>query len=143
MDGSGRLERGDKYVLKGTEVFLSQKDVREIQLAKAAISAGISLMAQRLGVAIEDVEEVHMAGAFGNYIDPDSACAIGLIPEVLREKIIPVGNAAGEGAKLVLADRQAWAAAEELARSTEFLELATMPEFQDEFVDALAFSEEE
>ena len=85
----------------------------------------------------------NMAGAFGNYIDPASACAIGLIPEVLRDRILPVGNAAGEGAKLVLTNRKSWDEASELARTTEFLELATMPEFQDEFVDALAFSEEE
>ena len=143
MDGSGKLQSGEKYVLEGTNVFLSQKDIREIQLAKAAISAGITLMAKRLGVSVEDIEEVNMAGAFGNNINPDSACAIGLIPEVLRSRIIPVGNAAGEGAKLVLTDRKCWDEAGKLARTTEFLELATLPEFQDEFVDALAFLEEE
>ena len=100
-------------------------------------------MAGHLGVEIEDIEEVDIAGAFGNYINPDSACAIGLIPAALRQRIVPVGNAAGAGAKLALADASAWAEAETLARTTEFLELATLPEFQDEFVDQLSFEDED
>ena len=71
------------------------------------ILAGILLLARKLGVSVGDIEEVDIAGAFGNYIDPDSACAIGLIPPVLREKIVPVGNAAGAGAKLAFALRSA------------------------------------
>ena len=107
-----------------------------MQLAKAAIAAGILLLARKLGVSVEDIEEVDIAGAFGNYIDPDSACAIGLIPAQLRRKIRPVGNAAGAGAKLALTDAKAWVEAETLARSTEFLELATLPEFQDELLSS-------
>ena len=119
------------------------QDIRAVQLAKAAIAAGILLLARKLGVSVGDIEEVDIAGAFGNYIDPDSACAIGLIPAELRRKIRPVGNAAGAGAKLALTDANAWAEAETLARTTEFLELATLPEFQDEFVEQLNFYEEE
>ena len=96
-----------------------------------------------MGVGLEDIEEVDIAGAFGNYIDPDSACAIGLIPAELRRRIRPVGNAAGAGAKLALTDANAWAEADTLARTTEFLELATLPEFQDEFVEQLNFEEED
>ena len=141
MDDSGKLEAGDRFDLGDTGVFLTQKDVRELQLAKAAMAAGIELMAQKLGIGLADIEEVNIAGAFGNYIDPDNACAIGLIPAELRDEIVPVGNAAGEGAKLALMDRSVWESAEALARNTEFLELATMPDFQDEFVDQLAFPE--
>ena len=83
------------------------------------------------------------ARAFGNYIDPDSACAIGLIPQALRPRIVPVGNAAGEGAKLSLMNEDAWNAAHTLSETTEFLELATLPQFQDEFVDQLGFPEVE
>ena len=101
------------------------------------------LLPEALGVGVGDIEEVDIAGAFGNYIDPDSACAIGLIPPELRERIVPVGNAAGAGARLVLIDSDAWREADTLARTTEFLELATLPEFQDEFVDQLGFGEEE
>ena len=143
MDGTGRLAAGDRIDIGDTGVFLTQKDVREVQLAKAAMAAGLRLMAGRMGVGLEDIEEVDIAGAFGNYIDPDSACAIGLIPAELRRKIRPVGNAAGAGAKLALTDAKAWAEAETLARTTEFLELATLPEFQDEFVEQLNFDDEE
>lgn len=143
MDGTGRLAAGDRYDIGDTGIYLTQKDVREVQLAKAAMAAGLRLMAGRLGVGLEDIEEVDIAGAFGNYIDPDSACAIGLIPAELRRKIRPVGNAAGAGAKLALTDARAWAEAETLARATEFLELATLPEFQDEFVEQLNFVDED
>jgi len=143
MDGTGRLAAGDRYDIGDTGVYLTQKDVREVQLAKAAMAAGLRLMAGRMGVELEDIEEVDIAGAFGNYIDPDSACAIGLIPAGLRRRIRPVGNAAGAGAKLALADARAWAEAETLARTTEFLELATLPEFQDEFVEQLNFEDED
>ena len=143
LDGYGRLKAGERFDLGDTGVFLTQKDVREIQLAKAAIAAGIRLMAARLGIALTDIEEVDIAGAFGNYIDPDSACAIGLIPAELRRRIVPVGNAAGEGARRALSDADAWASAEALARGTEFLELATLPEFQDAFVDQLNFYDDE
>ena len=69
----------------------------------------------------------------------NNACAIGLRPPELLEKVVPVGNAAGEGAKMVLQDRAAWDRAEVLARRAEFLELASLPQFQDEFVDQLEF----
>ncbi|MDD6201259.1 MAG: ASKHA domain-containing protein [Firmicutes bacterium] len=140
MDESGRLEGGE-FRLGDTGVVLTQKDVRQLQLAKAAICAGIRLLARRLGAAPEDIDQVCVAGAFGTFMDPDSACRIGLIPGVLRKKIRPVGNAAGEGAKLVLWNRHRWESARRLARQAEFLELATVPDFQDAFVDELEFPE--
>ena len=143
IDDTGRLACGDRYDIGNTGVYLTQKDIREVQLAKGAIAAGVRLMAKRLGLRLDQIEEVDIAGAFGNYIDPGSACAIGLIPPVLREKIVPVGNAAGAGAQLALTDADAWTEAETLALHTEFLELATLPEFQDEFVDQLSFEEDE
>ena len=142
LDESGRLEGGG-YAIDDTGLTLTQKDVREVQLAKAAIAAGVQLLAKKLGIALTQIEEVDIAGAFGNYIDPDNACAIGLIPRELRPRIVPVGNAAGEGARLALSDAAAWASAEAIARTTEFLELATMAEFQDEFVEQLSFGEED
>ena len=143
LDETGRLAAGDRYDIGDTGVFLTQKDVREVQLAKAAMAAGLHLMTGRLGVSIDEIEEVDIAGAFGNYIDPDSACAIGLIPPALRQRIVPVGNAAGAGAKLALMSAGHLSQAETLARTSEFLELATLPEFQDEFVDRLGFDEDE
>ena len=141
LDESGRLACGAEYRLEGTDVVLTQRDVREVQLAKAAISAGIQLLAAQLGVSLAQIEQVHLAGAFGNYMDPDNACAIGLIPMELRDRIHSIGNAAGEGAKRVLMEREAWQRASQLARQAEFLELASLSSFQDEFVDALEFPE--
>ena len=139
MDEGGKLQTGSLYQLGDTDVVLTQKDIREMQLAKGAISAGIQLLAERLGIQLSDIQRVCIAGAFGNYMDPNSACDIGLIPPELRSKVIPVGNAAGEGAKMVLQDQAAWDRAERLARKAEFLELASLPQFQDAFIDNLEF----
>ncbi len=141
IDASGATAGHKSITLPGTDLSLTQKDIRQVQLAKAAISAGIRLLARYLGTALEDIEEVCIAGAFGTYMDPDSACRIGLIPSLLRPKLHPVGNAAGEGAALVLYSRSLWAEAQNLARQTEFLELATLSDFQDIFVDELEFPE--
>lgn len=138
---SGRMEQ--KIYALCDNVTLTQKDVREVQLAKAAIRAGIELMAQQLGVAVGDIRKVYLAGAFGNYLDPASACRIGMIPPILLDRIVPIGNAAGEGAKLCALSRAEFDYSKELARKTEFLELASLPQFQDQYVDALEFSEEE
>ena len=92
-------------------------------------------------MTLAQIDQVHLAGAFGNYMNPDSACAIGLIPMELRAKIRSIGNAAGEGAKRVLLERDAWARASQLAHQAEFLELASLDSFQDTFVDALEFPE--
>lgn len=141
IDEMGHLEHGD-YTLCDN-VVLTQKDVREVQLAKAAIRAGIELMAEHLAVEIGAIENVLLAGAFGNYLDPASACRIGMIPPVLLEKIQPIGNAAGEGAKLCSLSGEEFAYAARLAQETGFLELAALPEFQDCYVDCLTFEEDE
>ncbi len=126
----------------GERIYLSQKDVREVQLAKAAIAAGIHLMAEELGHKVEDIQSVLIAGAFGNYMDPKSACAIGLIPPMLLDRITPIGNAAGEGSKLAAISVAEFEHAKALAVTTEFLELANKAEFQDCFVDELEFNVE-
>lgn len=141
VDESGRME--DKEYTLCENVTLTQKDVREVQLAKAAIRAGVELLAQRMGVDTEAIQNVYLAGAFGNYLNPVSACRIGMIPPVLLEKIQPIGNAAGEGSKLCALRMDEFTYSQELAKTTEFLELASLPEFQDCYVDALEFAEEE
>jgi len=140
---SGRMTCGSEYTLEGTPVFLSQKDVREVQLAKAAIRAGIELMCKTLGVTPEQIRKVYLAGAFGNYLDPNSACAIGMIPAVLKERIEPIGNAAGAGSRLCAVSAAEFEYSKNLADHTEFLELASMSEFNDCYVDCLMFEEEE
>ena len=142
IDESGYLEDRE-YRLGDTPVVLTQKDVREVQLAKAAIRAGIELLAQELGVQVEAIAQVYLAGAFGNYLTPASACRIGMIPPALLDRIRPIGNAAGEGAKLCALSKAEFTYSQELAKHTDFLELASLPDFQDCYVDALEFEEEE
>lgn len=100
-------------------------------------------MSEKLGKKVSDIQKVYLAGAFGNYMDPRSACRIGMIPPVLLDKIQPIGNAAGEGAKLCALSQKCFEYSGKIAKETEFLELASLPQFQDCYVDALEFCEEE
>ena len=140
IDESGRMEEGDFTLCDN--VTLTQRDVREVQLAKAAIRAGVELLGAHLGRKPEDIQHVLLAGAFGSYMHPVSACRIGMIPPVLLRRIQSIGNAAGEGAKLCALSAKEYAYSQSLAEHTEFLELASMAEFQDCYVDALEFEEE-
>ena len=141
IDDYGAMEKKEFRLCEN--VVLTQKDVREVQLAKAAIRTGIELMAEKMGVQVDEIQRVYLAGAFGNYMNPASACRIGMIPPVLLERIIPIGNAAGEGAKLCALSRKEFDYSRKLAKETEFMELASLPNFQDCYVDSLGFSEEE
>ncbi len=120
-------------------VLLTQRDVRETQLAKAAIRAGIRLLQQKIGLQDCDIEQILLAGAFGNYIRPASALRIGLLPEVAAERIHFVGNAASSGAQMILVSRDSRATARKLARKIEYVEIAHQPSFQDVFADSLLF----
>ena len=126
------------FILKDA-VYLSQKDIREVQLAKSAICTGVDLLAREMGVEVTDIRRVILAGAFGSYMRPESACALGLLPPVLLEKITAVGNAAGEGAKRCALSRAEFVRSGELARGTAFLELASLPDFQDRYLKNLDF----
>lgn len=140
IEGSGRMPCAAFTLCEN--VVLTQRDVREVQLAKAAIRAGIELLAETMGVEVWDIQKVLLAGAFGSYMDPRSACRIGMIPPVLIDRMEAIGNAAGEGAKLCALSREEFAYSQRLADTTEFLELASLPQFQDRYVDALEFEEE-
>lgn len=155
VDGSGRLQPDngppERWTVFNNQpafnlqdgVLLTQKDVREVQLAKAAIRAGIELMAQTLGRAVTDIDTVLLAGAFGSFLRPESACAIGMLPPELLNKVRPIGNAAGEGAKRCAVSQAAYRHSQKLAGDTGFLELASLPSFQDCYVDMLSLCEEE
>ena len=134
------IARADE-TLSGEPVLLTQQDVRELQLAKAAMAAGVRLLADTLGVALSAIDRVLVAGAFGSCLDSGSACAIGLIPAVLRDRVESISNAAGEGAKLAAASDEACIYADALAKGTEYLELAGLPAFQERFVAELPFPE--
>lgn len=139
IDESGRMEETWYFT---PEVFINQKDVRELQLAKAAIAAGIRLLCKHRDLQIEDIHELLLAGAFGNYLNPDSACAIGLLPSELRDRIRMVGNTAGEGVQIAALNIEEYEKSASLAEKTEFLELALDLEFQDVYVDELEFPEQ-
>ncbi|MDD3797461.1 MAG: ASKHA domain-containing protein, partial [Lachnospiraceae bacterium] len=131
IEESGRMEETCYFT---PEVYLNQKDIRELQLAKAAIAAGIQLLCRQRGVRPEEIRKVLLAGAFGNYLDPKSACRIGMIPAVLQDRIVPVGNLAGQGAQIAALCAEEYERSRRLASRAEFLELALNPGFQDVFV---------
>ncbi len=121
-------------------VYLTQKDIREFQLAKAAIRAGIGLLQKRLGLADTDIKQVYLAGAFGNYTRRESALRIGLLPDVPVGRIRSIGNAASSGAQMALVSSHWRELAAQLARKIEYVEIAHDPDFQDAFAEAMLFA---
>jgi uncharacterized 2Fe-2S/4Fe-4S cluster protein (DUF4445 family) len=119
----------------GKPIYVTQDDVRNIQLAKAALYAGAKLLMKRAG--IERVERIVLAGAFGSYIDPLYALVLGMIPDCDPAKVLAVGNAAGDGARIALLNRAKRAEASELAVRARYIETAVAEDFQDEFVGAI------
>lgn len=124
---------------KGRQIVVTQKDIRELQLAKGAMAAGIRILLKNFGIDTSEVKEVQLAGAFGNYLDPHSACVIGLIPAELEDRITMVGNAAGAGAKLALLSSSEYERAGGAARNVEFIELGSDPAFTSTFARAMMF----
>ena len=130
---------GWEFVLsRDPYVAVTQEDVRKLQLAKATIECGVRILLEELGVEMKDVAWVALAGAFGNFIDPKSALAISLLPaELPLSRIHGVGNAAGQGSRMVLLSRTLRRRAEGLARRVEYFELSKHPHFEERFVDCL------
>ncbi len=124
---------------EGTEILLTQQDVREVQLAKGAILAGIRTLMQELSLTEDSLDSILLAGAFGNYIRKESALRIGLLPEVAADRIHSVGNAAGAGASMALLSMAARTHADALARSVRHVELSMNPVFQELYIDAMRF----
>jgi uncharacterized 2Fe-2S/4Fe-4S cluster protein (DUF4445 family) len=122
---------------EGQAIALTQKDVRAVQLAKGALRTGIELLCKNTNTDLP--RKILLAGAFGNYIKPQDALTIGMLPELTPKDIEGVGNAAGAGAILTLFDKRFAKKAKELSRSTRVLDLSTHPDFQDTFINSLAF----
>ena len=120
-------------------VYLSQRDVRELQFAKAAISTGWSLLLDELGLEHRDVQQVLLAGSFGSYLSPASAVRIGLVPQLPVLRIVAAGNVAGEGAKMALLSVRERAGALALLEEVTYVELSDRPDFNDAFVEQLSF----
>jgi uncharacterized 2Fe-2S/4Fe-4S cluster protein (DUF4445 family) len=120
-------------------VVLTQRDVRELQFAKAAISTGWTLLLVELGLEHRDVQQVLLAGSFGSYLSAASAVRIGLVPKLPVLRIVAAGNVAGEGAKMALLSIRERAGARALLEEVTYVELSDRSEFNDRFVDQLGF----
>jgi uncharacterized 2Fe-2S/4Fe-4S cluster protein (DUF4445 family) len=120
-------------------VYLSQRDVRELQFAKAAISTGWSLLLDELGLDPAEVQQVLLAGSFGTYLSPAAAVRIGLVPDLALRRIVAAGNVAGEGARMVLLSLRERAGARALLEEVTYVELSDRPDFNDRFVEQLGF----
>jgi uncharacterized 2Fe-2S/4Fe-4S cluster protein (DUF4445 family) len=123
----------------GKPILLTQRDIREVQLAKGAIRAGTEVVAREFGMAAEEVPRALLAGGFGNFIRRSSARRIGLLPPLSPDRIEFIGNAAFAGAKTVLACRDCREEAERISRETEYIELANRPDFQALYMEAITF----
>ena len=120
-------------------LLLTQQDIRQVQLAKAAIRAGIKLLQKKFSLNDYDIKKVFLAGAFGNYIRRESALRIGLLPEVPPERIVFVGNAASSGAQIILISSHLRKLAKQLARSIEYVEIAHEKDFTDIYAESMGF----
>ncbi len=156
MDHSGRLKTpgdvpghplrdrlididGVRAFLLADGVFLTQRDIRELQFAKGSIATGIKVLMDILGVTADDLDEVLLGGSFGSYLNPESAKVIGLVPPVDVDRIIAVGNSAGEGAKIALLSYRERQVAFELPSRIEYIELSGRSDFNDSFISVLGF----
>jgi uncharacterized 2Fe-2S/4Fe-4S cluster protein (DUF4445 family) len=138
------LETNEKaFLLHGDKndplVYLTQRDVRELQFAKASIATGWRLLMEQLKLNDEDIQQVLLAGSFGSYLSPASAIQIGLVPKIPVMRIVSAGNVAGEGAKMVLLSQPERNGATALLNEVEYVELSDRADFNDKFVVQLSF----
>ncbi|MGI6575628.1 MAG: ASKHA domain-containing protein [bacterium] len=129
----------DFYLDPNWTIKITQKDVRKVQLAKGAIAAGVKMLLAEIGLLPSDLDEVFLAGGFGNYLNVKNAQKLGLIPQIAPERVKYVGNAAGAGAQLVLLSQQKREEAVLLAKNIKHLELAGKPSFSNIFMEAMMF----
>jgi uncharacterized 2Fe-2S/4Fe-4S cluster protein (DUF4445 family) len=153
--GAGILDHSGRFVLDASErfskigeenvfylsddVFLSQRDVRELQFAKASIATGWGILCRDLGVEPEEISQVLLGGSFGSYLSAASAVKIGLVPKLPLVRIIAAGNVAGEGAKIAALSVTERAAANAILEEVEYVELSGRTDFNDLFIDQLSF----
>ena len=122
------------------DIILTTRDVREVQLVKAAIYAGISMLIETMGFTPSHITNLHIAGAFGTYINPEHALNIGLIPNIPLEKVHFLGNAAGAGAKMAIMNNKEFDKIIASAADVEYIELAGDTAFSDHFMMAMLLS---
>jgi uncharacterized 2Fe-2S/4Fe-4S cluster protein (DUF4445 family) len=120
-------------------VFISQRDVRELQFAKASIATGWQILLRDLELEASEIQQVLLAGSFGAYLTPLSAVRIGLVPKLALPRIVSAGNVAGEGAKIAALSARERAEADAILREVEYVELSGRTDFNDLFIDQLSF----
>jgi len=142
VDETGRLLENDKYYLtKENDVYITAGDIRKLQLAKAAIAAGIEVLLHFAGITEADVKTLALAGGFGSYMDAHSAARIGLFPKTLLGVAKALGNTAGEGAALTVGSEKAKVQLKKIREKCEYIELSSIAFFNDKFVEHMAFEE--
>ncbi len=134
-----KLKDGRPAFAAAEGIVLTQKDVRELQLAKGAVKAGVLTLLKQAGISFEQVGTVFLAGGFGSSINLHNACRVGLIPAELEDKVVQIGNGAGVGAKLCLLDQSQLTQARALKRRVEYIELSTRADFQSIFMETMLF----
>jgi uncharacterized 2Fe-2S/4Fe-4S cluster protein (DUF4445 family) len=121
----------------GEDIILTQKDVRQVQLAKGAILAGIDILSRHVDIATPN--RILIAGAFGSFLEPKDLLAIGLVPDMSIDRLVTVGNAAGEGAAVAALDPDFMDRSQTLADRVDVVDLASQPDFQETFIKSLSF----
>ena len=147
LDNSGRFTDDPRMTKIGEErvfmladdVYLSQRDVRELQFAKASIATGWNILLREMDLTPEDISQVLLAGSFGAYLSPASAVRIGLVPALALPRIVSAGNVASEGAKMAALSHRERAEARSIVHEVEYVELSGRDDFNDLFIDQLAF----
>jgi len=139
IERDGQIQFVIAMAENGEPITLTQRDMRELQLAKAAIRTGIEVLLQHTGLSIDALDELCIAGGFGSYLNKDNAIRLGLIPDLPRNRIRIIGNAAIGGAKLALISQEMRRRAETVARQTRHLQIAETPDFQTQFMEAMLF----
>lgn len=142
MNFRGRILTPDHTYTITEGVSLTQDDLRQLQMAKGAIAAGIQLLTEYMGLGLEDIDRVILAGAFGSFLNVENACRIGLLPRELEGKITAAGNIALSGAKALALDKKLLPLTQTLAEKTEAVELAQLPEFNMTFAENMLFLED-
>jgi uncharacterized 2Fe-2S/4Fe-4S cluster protein (DUF4445 family) len=141
ITSSGKIA-GNKDKIGITEkIFLTQQDIREIQLAVAAVKTGIQMICEKHRIEIKELDRIFIAGAFGNYLNTQNAQRIGLLPNIDPEKIVYVGNSSLAGARAILLSKSARTGTESLINRVRYISLASDPRFQEYFVQSLHFGE--
>ncbi len=134
----GKVGEENVFHLHG-DVYLSQRDVRELQFAKASIATGWTILCREFGIEPSEIQQVLLAGSFGSYLSADSAVRIGLVPKLALPRIVSAENVAGEGAKIVALSVSERHAAAAVLDEVDYVELSGRADFNDLFIDQLAF----